>query len=191
MRLFVALEIPSAVRQHLAALLAELDAVDPGWSKNRARWVQPENLHVTLKFIGHVDADKLNPIREALSEIGSETSVQVRFHGVGFFPGERRPRVLWVGIDASPNLVILAKGIDQRLVPVGIAAETRAFTPHLTVARFDPPGLSEKLREATRNKSGVDFGTLRTNEFHLVESKLKPTGAEYTTLQSFRFAAEA
>ena len=191
MRLFVALEIPSAVRQHLRTLIAELRAVDPERSKGRARWVRPENLHVTLKFIGHVDTDKLRPIREALSEIGSEASVQVRFHGVGFFPGEKRPRVLWVGIDASPNVVILAKGIDQRLVPVGIAAETRAFTPHLTVARFDPPGISEKLREAMRNKSDTDFGTLRTNEFHLVESKLKPTGAEYTTLQSFRFAAEA
>ena len=191
MRLFVALEIPSTVRDNLAALLKELRAADPPSAKSRVRWVRPENLHVTLKFIGHIDAAKLDEIRGALAQVQSDEPVDVRFRGVGFFPNEKRPRVLWVGTAASSNLVMLAHDIDQRLEPPGVPRETRDFTPHLTLARFDPPGISEKLRAAAQKDVTREFGALRTNEFHLIESKLKPSGAEYTTLHSFRFAAEA
>lgn len=191
MRLFVALEIPSQVRERLTELIARLRAADSDSAKQRAKWVRAENLHVTLKFIGHVEDGKLAPIREALSQVHSDAAVKLGFNQIGFFPNERRPRVLFVGIEASPNLALIAKLIDQRLVPLGIPPETRDFTPHLTLARFDPPGISEKLRAATLQNAHTGFGALQTEEFHLIESKLKPTGAEYTTLQSFRFAAEA
>jgi 2'-5' RNA ligase len=190
-RLFVALEIPSAVRDNLAALINELQSADSASSKHRARWVRPENLHVTLKFIGHVDVVKLDAIRAALSQVPSGSPVDVRFRSLGFFPVEKRPRVLWAGIEASPDLATLANDIDQQLEPLGIARETRAFTPHLTLARFDPPGISDKLRAAIPKNTVREFGAFRTNKFHLIESKLKPSGAEYTTLQSLRFAAEA
>ncbi len=191
MRLFVALEIPSAVRENLATLIAELRAADASSPKNKARWVRPENLHLTLKFIGHVEADKLDPIRAALAEVRSEQPVELRFCGLGFFPNDKRPRVLWAGIDASPNLAPLASEIDMRLGKLGIPRETREFAPHLTLTRFDPPGISEKLRAARENYAR-EFGALRTGEFHLIESKTRPTGAEYTRLSSFRFAkAEA
>src|SRR5579864_821033 len=98
MRLFVALEIPAAVRDNLATLIDELRAADASSSsKDRARWVRPENLHVTLKFIGNLDASKLDSIRAALAEVRSETGVQLRFRGLGFFPNDRRPRVFWAG----------------------------------------------------------------------------------------------
>jgi 2'-5' RNA ligase len=191
-RLFVALEIPSAVRENLATLIAELRAADASSPKNKARWVRPENLHLTLKFIGHVEADKLDPIRAALAEVRSEQPVELRFCGLGFFPNDKRPRVLWAGIDASPNLAPLASEIDMRLGKLGIPRETREFAPHLTLTRFDPPGISEKLRAAARENYAREFGALRTGEFHLIESKTRPTGAEYTRLSSFRFAkAEA
>jgi RNA 2',3'-cyclic 3'-phosphodiesterase len=190
-RLFVALEIPSAVRDNLAALIKELHSADFASAKHRARWVRPENLHVTLKFIGHVDAARLDAIRARLSQVRSDSPVDVRFRGLGFFPVEKHPRVLWAGMEASPNLAALANDIDQQLEPLGIARETRAFTPHLTLARFDPPGISDKLRAAIQKNTACEFGAFRTNEFHLIESKLKPSGAEYTTLQSFPFAAEA
>ena len=191
MRLFVALEIPSAVRENLATLIAELRAADASSPKNKARWVRPENLHVTLKFIGHVEADKLDAIRAALAEVRPEQPVELRFRGLGFFPSDKRPRVFWAGIDASPNLAPLASEIDMRLGKLGIPRETREFAPHLTLTRFDPPGISEKLRAARENYAR-EFGALRTGEFHLIESKTRPTGAEYTRLSSFRFAkAEA
>ncbi len=191
MRLFVALEIPSAVRDNLAALIKELGTLETPSPGRKARWVRPANLHVTLKFIGEVPPAKLDAIRDALSTVRSEQPAYLRFRGLGFFPSEKRSRVLWAGIEASPNLVPLAGDIDGRLETLGVARERRRFTPHLTLARFEPPGISEKLGARVRENVTRDFGVLRTSEFLLIESKLKPSGAEYTTLQSFRFAAEA
>lgn len=191
-RLFVALEIPAAVRDNLAALINDLRAADASSSKNKARWVRPENLHVTLKFIGNIDAGKMDPIRGALAEVCSSSSVELHFRGLGFFPNEKRPRVLWTGIEASPNLAPLAVSIDARLEKLGIPRETREFSPHLTIARFDPPGISETLRAAAQENAARELGAVRTGEFHLFESKTRPAGAEYTRLSSFSFAkAEA
>jgi 2'-5' RNA ligase len=191
-RLFVALEIPTEVRDGFAALIAELRAADSSFSKSRARWVRPENLHVTLKFIGHVDNGKLDAIRAALAEVRLDSPAELRFHGLGFFPNGKRPRVFWAGIEASPNLPPLAGEIEARLAKVGIAGETREFTPHLTLARFDPPGISDGLSAIAQENVVREFGAVRTGEFHLFESKTKSSGAEYARLASFSFApAEA
>jgi len=190
-RLFVALEIPSEVRDGFAALIAELRAADSSFSKNRARWVRPENLHVTLKFIGHVDAGKLDAIRAALGEVRLDSPVEIGFRGLGFFPNGKRPRVFWAGIEASPNLAPLAAEIDTRLKKLGISSETREFAPHLTLARFDPPGISEGLSGVAQENVAREFGAARTGEFHLFESKTRATGAEYTRLSSFSFAPSA
>src|SRR5712671_573369 len=107
MRLFIALEIPSAVRENLAELLKSLRSMSP-----QTRWVRPENLHVTLKFIGEVPETRLVGIREALAGVRSNQSVALDFRGLGFFPNEKHPRVFWAGIEASPNLKILAAEID-------------------------------------------------------------------------------
>jgi 2'-5' RNA ligase len=139
-----------------------------------------------------VDAGKLEAIRAVLGEVGSGGDVELRFRGVGFFPNEKRPRVLWAGIAASPNLAPLAAEIDARLEKLGIARETREYAPHLTLARFDPPGISEKLRAAAQENAAREFGAVRAGEFHLFESKTRSTGAEYTRLSSFPFTqAEA
>jgi 2'-5' RNA ligase len=187
MRLFVALEIPSTVRENLAVLLKSLRAVSP-----QTRWVRPENLHVTLKFIGEVPEAKFAAIRSALAGARSDQIVTLDFRGLGFFPNEKRPRVFWAGIEASPNLKDLAADIDRATEKLGIPREQRPFSPHLTLARFEPPGLPEKLRSAIRESAAREFGSLHANRYHLIESKLKPSGAEYTTLESFAFvAAEA
>jgi len=184
MRLFVALEIPSAMRENLAALLKTLRAVSP-----QTRWVRPENLHVTLKFIGEAPEAKLAAIRSALAGARSDQPVTVDFRGLGFFPNDKHPRVFWAGIEASPNLKTLAADIDNGTEKLGIPREQRTFSPHLTLARFEPPGLPEKLRSAIHENATRNFGTLRATKFHLIESKLKPSGAEYTTLESFAFMA--
>ena len=147
---------------------------------------------MTLKFIGNVDAGKIDPIRDALAEVCSGSAVELRFRGLGFFPNEKRPRVLWAGIEASPDLAPLAASIDARLEKLGIPRETREFSPHLTIARFDPPGISATLLAAAQENVAREFGAVRAREFHLFESKTRPTGAEYTRLSSFSFAkAEA
>jgi 2'-5' RNA ligase len=184
MRLFVALEAPTTVRETLAALIESLRAISP-----HTRWVRPENLHVTLKFIGEVPEAKLAAIRTELSNVHSDHSVVMDFRGLAFFPSEKYPRVFWAGIEASPNLKTLATDVDLAMERLGIRREQKAFSPHLTLARFEPPQLPEKLRVAIREHAAKDFGSLHTNKFHLIESKLKPSGAEYTTLESFAFAA--
>jgi 2'-5' RNA ligase len=190
-RLFVAVEVPAAVRDDLAALVNELRALESKSSAKRLRWVRPENLHVTLKFIGSVPPEKLDVICAELSRVRSDRPVELRFRGLGFFPSAKRPRVLWAGMAASPNLAAIAGDIDKRLAKLEIPAEERAFTPHLTLARCERSGISPALHAAVEKNAAREFGELRTNKFHLIESKLKPSGAEYTTLQSFVFAAEA
>jgi 2'-5' RNA ligase len=186
MRLFVALEIPSTVRKNLAELVNSLRAVSP-----QTRWVRPENLHVTLKFIAEVPETQLASIRTALAQVRSDRPVTLDFGGLGFFPNERHPRVFWAGIEASPNLKTLAADIEKATETRSIAREQRPFSPHLTLARFEPPRLPDQLRTAIQENAGREFGSLRTHQFHLIESKLKPSGAEYTTVESFSFAAEA
>jgi 2'-5' RNA ligase len=183
-RLFVALEIPAAVRDNLATLIKELRNAEL-----KVRWVRAENLHVTLKFLGETPFEKLEEIRNALSAVHSEQPVELDFRGLGFFPNERHPRVLWAGMDASPDVQSLAASMDQALEKLGFPREDRAFTPHLTLARFSTPRITEKLRAAIQQNMARESGRVKTNEFHLIESKLKPSGAEYTRLASFPFAA--
>jgi RNA 2',3'-cyclic 3'-phosphodiesterase len=184
MRLFVALEIPSTVRENLAELLKTLRAVSP-----QTRWVRPENLHVTLKFIGEVPEAKLSAIQNSLMGVRSDRPVTLDFQRLGFFPNEKHPRVFWAGIETSADLKTLAADIESAMEKLGIPREQRPFSPHLTLARFEPRRLPEKLRTAIQENAARDFGSLRTSQFHLIESNLKPSGAEYTTVESFRFAA--
>lgn len=190
MRLFVALEIPAAVRDNLAALLKDLRDLSRQLGDRRGRWVRPENLHVTLKFIGEAADTKLEGIRDALAKIRSDAPVDLQFRGLGYFPNEKHPRVLWVGLNASSNLALLAGDIDRALEAQGVAPEKRAFAPHVTLARFEPPGLHEKLGAAIQKNSQREFGSFQARDFHLIESKLRPSGAEYTTLASFPLMRE-
>ena len=182
MRLFVALDLPDSVRHAIAELIAKLQPKSRG-----ARWIKPENLHITLKFIGHVPNEKVTPIQTALSSIRAAQPAELHFRGMGFFPNEHRPRAFWCGIAASPNLAELAANIDRALAPLGIEAETRPFTPHLTLARFkSDEGIREVVQTANDMKS-TDFGSATETNFHLYESLLKSSGAQYNRLASFPF----
>jgi RNA 2',3'-cyclic 3'-phosphodiesterase len=182
-RLFVALEIPSAVQENLTALLASLRAIT-----KEPRWVRPENLHVTLKFLGEVAEGSVKSVRDALRRIHSDGEVALEFRGLGFFPNSQHPRVFWAGMKGSSNLKTLAAEIDTAMEKQGIPRELREFSPHLTLARFERGRLLEALRSAIAADAQREFGSLRTNEFHLIQSRLKPSGAEYTTLERFQFA---
>lgn len=186
MRLFIAIEIPENIRTAFATLLKEFRAIAP-----QLKWVRPENLHVTLKFLGETDPSNLGSLQNTLSLIYSPKPVNLEFRGLGFFPNEKRPRVFWVGMEASANLKTLAADIDQAVHRLGFRVGERPYAPHLTLARISLPGVQPKLLKTISEKSGQSFGSLTTHEFHLIESKLKPTGAEYTTVQSFHFASEA
>ncbi len=185
MRLFIAIAIAEEIRAAYAALIAELRGIAP-----QPKWVRAENLHVTLKFLGETPLPKLDALRNTLAEVRSPEPVKLEFSGLGFFPNEKRPRVFWAGMEASPNLKALAAEIDRATHTLGFSLDQRSFTPHLTLARLEPPGIAPNLQEAIRAKSTLRFGALTAADLHLIESKLKPGGAEYTTLQTIRFAPE-
>jgi RNA 2',3'-cyclic 3'-phosphodiesterase len=185
-RLFVALDLPAEVRRELQELIERLRKVCP-----EARWVRPEGIHITLKFIGQVDPAKAELIHRVLKAIRSGSPVEMRFRGMGFFPNERRPRVVWCGVEGSRNLPELAADIEAAVEPLGIAREARPFTPHLTLARIDAEKVRrahiEKLVEAAKKFESTTVGSAGETEFHLYESVTKPSGAEYKRLQSFPF----
>ncbi len=183
MRLFVAMDIPEDVRSSLAALAAKLRI-----ACRNARWTRIEGLHVTLKFIGETSAEKTEMIKLALAAIPCRAPISINFRGLGFFPNERRPRVLWAGIEGGTELAALAAAVETSLEPLGIAREERAFSPHLTLARFDTPRGLDALHAAIEKAGPFEFGGTTAKEFHLYQSVLKPGRAEYTRLATFSFA---
>jgi 2'-5' RNA ligase len=186
MRLFMALAIPAEVRESLASLIRALRIVDA-----KPKWIHPDNLHITLKFIGEAPPEKLSAIGDALAGVRTAEQVKLEFRDVGFFPNERRPSVVWAGIQSSSNLAALAGTINEVLASLGIPREEKTFVPHLTMARFKETRLSPALRTEIEKWKNHSFGRLSAREFHLIESKLKTTGAEYTTLRSFSFVRES
>jgi 2'-5' RNA ligase len=192
MRLFVALDVDDAIRGRIARFLDDVRAFAPD-----ARWVRPESLHVTLKFIGDKADGEIERIKSAMETIASE-SFELNFRGYGFFPTERAPRVFWLGIDATSTLPVLASAVDERLASLGIPREEHAFNPHLTLARggrgsgsprkqkSDGPNRSfQRLQEKLAALSAPEFGTITVHEFFLYQSRLSPAGSKYTKLAEF------
>jgi 2'-5' RNA ligase len=197
MRLFVALDIDENIRDRIALFLDGVRGFAPD-----ARWVRPESLHVTLKFIGEKPEEDLETIRRALETIAA-SSFEMSFRSYGFFPSVRAPRVFWVGIEGGPKLTSLAATVDETLVRLDIPKEEHAFNPHLTLARgsggpgsvgpgsrrrrkVDDPGRSLRhLQEKLSALSAPEFGTMTSREFFLYRSQPSPGGSKYAKLAGF------
>lgn len=194
MRTFVGIAIDPAIHEAIAGYMESLEPFAPG-----ERWVRPESLHVTLKFIGEVPDAEVARILASLREVRSG-QFDISFRDVGFFPNPRNPRVFWVGVAGGDRLSRLASAVDQAIVaikPLRIAPEKNPYQPHLTLARsgsgrpYSRPGdradsglriLSEKLAQ----KGAPDFGTMTAREFILYKSELLRGGSRYTKLEHFR-----
>src|SRR5271167_1955353 len=129
MRIFIALDIDDAIRQRIQRFMEGVSGFAPD-----ARWVRPESLHVTLKFIGEKPIEAVEEIKRALSSIRAG-SIEITFRGYGFFPTPKAARVFWVGIESGPPLVALANAVDDATFTLGIPKEDHPFAPHLTLAR--------------------------------------------------------
>jgi RNA 2',3'-cyclic 3'-phosphodiesterase len=183
MRLFVALDIPEAVRQNLAAMRRDYPAV-----ASQLRWVPPQNFHVTLKFIGSVPPEKLQPIIEALRRVSLADRVQLRIRGVAWGVNAKTGVMLYAIMEDSKPLTALATAIDQQLERLGFTPENRTFMPHLTLVRASrdlPANFQTALRELAEQHKQYDFGSVTPEEFHLMESKTLPAGPIYSKIQSF------
>src|SRR3954468_5868895 len=152
MRVFIAIDLPEDVRKQLRDLQNELRPL-----ASTAKWVVPDSIHVTLKFIGETPEKRVEEIDEALGGL-SWKPFTVSVHGVGFFPGARSPRVFWAGMDA-PTMQGLTEELDARMEQLGFEREKRAFRPHITLARSKTSRLESVLVTASSTFADRDFGS--------------------------------
>lgn len=179
-RLFVAFDVPLAERERLNAAMAHLEQELPG-----GRWTPIEAQHVTLKFLGWVPAGEVGDVTEVCRAVASRCEgAELRLDGLGVFASPRRLRVLWVGIaDAAGVTSRLAAALDKDMVDLGIPAESRDYTPHLTLARFKVPLKLDSLPEL--DIEGEPFGL---DAIVLYQSHLSPRGARYEVVERFPLA---
>jgi 2'-5' RNA ligase len=182
MRLFVAVELDEAVRTAAADTARELerrlgDAV-------RARWVPATNMHLTVRFIGHVADDRVPPVLEALSPPLTIAPFDIELSGCGRFPPRGTPRVLWIGLTRGlPGLAALHDEFNRRLSSLGYEPEARAFSVHLTLARIKDGRVSAK--DVDRTLAAVQTGSLKQSvqAATILESRLSPSGPRYLSLR--------
>ena len=185
-RTFIAIELDGAVRARFEALQGALRRAGAD-----VRWVKPDRAHLTLKFLGEATADQIAAMQGALDEIAAaEAPFEVAFQGLGVFPNERRPRVVWVGIiEGVDRLRALAAAIDERAAAAGFERERRGFSPHVTLGRFRSASGSERLHEVMKSNAGFDAGRMEAVEVRLIHSMLSPQGPTYVPLHAARFGA--
>ena len=184
-RLFVAIDLPEAVRESLGRLQAELRARD----LTGLRWTRPEGIHLTLKFLGETPAESLPAIQDALARaVAGASRFQLALGAPGTFGNRRGPRVLWVDVggDIEP-LGRLQAAVERELTAAGIAPEERAFSPHLTLARVPQPprpGLAERISRALETVAPPQ-DRFEAAEVVLMRSELQPSGAVYSRVRAF------
>ena len=185
LRLFVAVTLPAEARDAIARLIQGLRAAD----LTGVRLVDPDGVHLTLKFLGNVDSSRVPALTGALDAVG-EGAVPFALHlgDVGVFPDRRSPRVLWAGVSGDTEvLAALARRVDDACANVGFPREQRAFSPHLTVARLrDRASADERQRAGTVLADiGLAPGeSFAVEAFHLIRSTLTPSGPIYDTVHT-------
>jgi 2'-5' RNA ligase len=194
MRIFIGIDLGPEVRARIARFLEGVESFAP-----EARWVRPESLHITLKFIGEQTPERVEAISERLRRVESD-AFEIRSGGYGFFPTAKAPRVFWIGIQAGAQLAELAESIDVAVTELGIPREDRPYSPHLTLARAGagrrsgspkwrkgdgPNSIFAALEKRLAAMGELDFGRMTTHEFILYQSQLSPGGSKYTKLERF------
>jgi 2'-5' RNA ligase len=182
MRLFTAVDIPPDVIRRLDRLVSELRPTA------RIAWSPVANLHITTKFIGEWPEARADELIQALRGLSRREPIPIEVHGLGFFPNPRAPRVFWAGVHAPGALGELALETDRALARLGVPSESRAFSPHLTLARIKTPVTLEELHKAIAALASTDCGAFTVDRFFLYRSKLTPSGSIYTKLSEFPFA---
>jgi 2'-5' RNA ligase len=153
-------------------------------------WVAPENFHLTLKFLGHVDQPRLESVEAVLvAAVDGQPRFNLTCAGLGAFPTASRPRVIWAGVrDGAEAATRLAQVLEGALAPLGFEPEARAFSAHITLGRLRVPGRDPALAAALEAGRGQLFGTTPIDRVALMRSDLSPRGARYTELAAFPLA---
>ena len=180
-RAFIAIQLPEETRSRIKEIQKELKS-----SGLKIKWVEPENIHLTLKFLGDVHTEDLETIKDALREsVIGHSRISISAKGLGVFPGINRPRVVWVGINGEVDkLRRLQQALEDTLEMMGFPREERPFRGHLTLARIKGDIRSEKLVEALARYKDIESEPFIAERIVLFKSELMPGGAVYTELMS-------
>jgi 2'-5' RNA ligase len=184
-RSFIAVDLPAEIKLALANVQAQLKSGGGG----RIKWVDPDIMHLTLKFLGNIDTALTPEITAALGEACRGISpFPIEIGGLGVFPNARRVQVVWVGLKGEVEMLgQMQKNLDAVLTPLGFKAENRPFTPHLTLARVREDATPEErqalgqLVTATVPQRG---GSFQVKAAHLMRSQLTRNGPIYTRIDS-------
>jgi 2'-5' RNA ligase len=184
-RAFIAIDLPDDLQQKIEDITRQLQSQI---RSSAVRWVPSRNIHLTLKFLGEVSPTNLELVKKIMrAEAERHHPFEVKVGTLGAFPTVRRPRVIWIGVDAPPDLIALQKGIESETLRLGYTTEDRPFSPHLTLARFSHNGMPDEVRTVGDVLASTKVGSLcsfTANQFHLFSSDLQPGGAVYTRLFS-------
>ncbi len=177
-RAFIAIVLPESVMERLRIEVNVVRKLESG-----IRWIKPENIHLTLKFLGDIPGDRVSEIVKTVERsVKGKTAFQLSIQGTGAFPNCKRPKVLWAGINQGKHEIIkLATDIDVALSGLGFQKEKRQFSPHITVGRLKYFKNIDKVITQFKQLFTQDEAMLVEN-IQLIKSTLKPSGAEYTPL---------
>ena len=178
MRLFIAISLNSEIQRELSNLQKSLV------SSKGIRWVKPQNIHLTLNFLGEVDEQRISLIKEAIQRATRGVSpFSLSFGGLGAFPNLKAPRVIWVGLKSEKEVVSLQQRLEKELSRIGFSPEKRKFQPHLTLGRVK---FLENKKEFIKRMQELEQASLssklRVDKIELIESKLTPQGPIYSLL---------
>lgn len=184
LRAFVAVELPVEIRQAAGNATSVLQKK----IGSLVRWVPAENMHLTLKFLGDIAPSNVDMLAQMLrAEADLFNCFELRFAGLGSFPSLKRPRVIYIGIQAPTVLEALQRGIESASYRLGYESEERGFSPHLTIGRVkqNVAGTEQQTIRRALEETKIDaLGTARVDSVHLYKSDLQPTGSVYTRLFS-------
>jgi 2'-5' RNA ligase len=185
-RSFIAIELPQETREALAFVQEQLKQ-----SNARVRWVNPSSIHLTLKFLGNITSNQVDDIAAAaLRVVRNEPSFSLYAAGLGVFPNQKRPRVIWADMQGDVNrLCQIQTRLEHSLVPLGFACEERPFRPHLTLGRIKDTRRCQALISGMTTLPLPAFNSFDVNEIILYKSDLRPTGAIYTKLHRMPLSA--
>ena len=183
MRIFTAIDLPSASLLRLERLLSALRP------EAQINWSPLDNLHITTKFIGQWPEERLPELADALSSLLPCEPFPVELKGMDLFPNRRSPRVLTVGVNGGEALADLARRTEEKLQALGIAKEDRGFRPHLTLARIKNPVSLSQLRQSIDEMESAEFGEFPVSSFSLFRSDPGSNSSIYRKLREFYFQA--
>ena len=186
-RAFIAIDLPESVKIFLSEAQEALKVY-----RFRVKWVRPQNIHLTLKFLGNTATADTDKIVAAMTQATKNCPVMsLAAKGIGVFPNARRPRVIWAGLKGQVEaLANLQQTLDAHLADAGFPAETRAFKSHLTLGRVKGKMAPARMKAAIDELEKFESEPFEINQVVLFKSDLRPTGAVYTKVQAIAFEGQ-